>query len=268
MARKTKPVYLIIAGVLLFFVAVIFVFLLTQAYSANAINKSASIDQQEPKYHNQYKTSESIKLEPTEKTIVDDRTIDNVIKVKGLCADKKGNVYDKNHNTYTVTDKHIAVVFEGEVYKIPVNHIQKVNPTIEDTKSSSKQSTSSTSAQDATEVQRDSYEYNNSTGTSSQTNDTVIVSQSQNVVRESNSQPDASKNIKMNYKALSVKNGSLFSLVLTGADSSVTWQIEDEYIQIYQSSGNQCSFTTLKKGTTQVIAKYKNTSYSCTITIT
>lgn len=267
MARKTKPIYLFIAGVLLLLVVLIFAFLLVQAYNANAVVRSATSDE-EPMYNNQYKDDVIAYTEPSEEgPTVDNLAVDNVIRIKGLCADKNEKVFDADNNTYTVTDGYIAVVYEGEVYKISVKYIREVSPAKEKTKTSSKTSEPSETKSESTKNANSDSRQTNSGWVSSETTGSVSVSQAQNVTRQTNGDLTASDSVKMNYRALSVKANSLFSLVLTGADNSVSWQVEDSLVEIYQINGNQCSFTATKKGITQVVAQYKGESYYCTITI-
>ena len=83
MGQRTKPVFLIIAGVLLTIVALIFAFLLIQANGA--VNKNISDEATKIQVET---TSSTIKrTDPTEETVSETTTeisIDNVIRAKGL----------------------------------------------------------------------------------------------------------------------------------------------------------------------------------------
>ena len=94
MVRKTKPIYLLIAGLLLLLVAIIFVFLLFQACNTTSpVVEVSSSDQTKPKYHNEYHSTVD-SVSPTEEVTTNNTATDNVIHAKCLCADKSGNVYD------------------------------------------------------------------------------------------------------------------------------------------------------------------------------
>ena len=266
MARKTKPIYLFIAGVLLLLVALIFAFLLLQAYNANAVAHTATADE-EPKYNNQYIDAESTAVVATQPKSSSSQH-DYVINAKGLCADSKGRVYDSEGIEYSVLNNCVAVVYEGNVYKISVGYIQKVNPLKEKKKTSSKVAET---VADRIEESQKSNESSRSHIVEEPEEDVstgISISQSQNISRPSGNGAVAQSNVKMSYKALTVKKDSLFSLVLNGADASVSWQAGSEIIEIYQKNGNQCSFKAVETGTTQVVAVYKGESYYCSITIT
>ncbi len=265
MVRKTKPIYLLIAGLLLLLVAIIFVFLLFQACNTTSpIVEVSSSDQAKPKYHNEYHSTVD-SVSPTEKVAISDTATDNVIRAKGLCADKKGNVYDANGNKYKSTDGYIAIVYEGNIYKISAKYIREKNPTDKKEEAETKATTTPTEKEKNTTQQN--YPANNSsTNRNPQVSSGVSVSQNGNVSKETTAQP-ATENIKMSYSALTVNCDTVFSLTLVGAEGDVVWGFENTCVEVVRPYGNHCNFNACKKGTVRVVAVYKGNRYYCTVTI-
>lgn len=277
MTKKTKPVYLLIAGILLLAVAIIFVFLLTQAYNTNVNNYTSTVDEISIRYPNaQNLESTKDNASPTEKASDDSLTTETVIRAKGLCIDKSGNVYDSKNNKYTVTDGHIAIVYEGNVYKVSIKEIKKVNPKI---KKETSETTKKESENNSEDNQQNTIHRNeNNTNNNSQTNATPItnsqqqvigsvsVNQSQNVTTSQNKSP-TENNVKMSYKSFTIEKGAIFNLELINAGNSVLWNTDREFLELVQPIGNRCSFKSIKVGTTKITAKYLGDIYHCTITI-
>lgn len=263
MTNKTKPVYLIIAGILISFVAVIFVFLLIETRNTVEINASESATETQSKPRTSYKNRVDY-TEPTEETTVEttpQTSVDNVIRAKGLYRDKKDKVYDSDKNKYETTDGYVFVVYQGNLNKIPVEALEVVEPTEKPKKKKEKATETPKVQSENTSSQNNSYNYN-----IEDSNSSVSITQSSNVTRPT-SKPKKENTIKMNYSSLGVSKGDLFSIVLTGADSSVSWSADGTFIKIYQTNGNQCTFKAHKKGSASVIAQYKGNTYSCRITI-
>ncbi len=278
MKRKTKPIYLLIAGILLLVVAIIFVFLLTQAYNTNTNNNTATVEEVPIQHPNvQHYESTKDNASPTEE--VDDNNtvaVDNVIRAKGLCVDKNGNVYDSKNNKYTVVDSHIAIVYEGNLYKISVKHIKEVNPKIKKETTEEKKPKATEKVEEVKQNTSNRNEVNtNNSNTNSTSSDSsrphssgnISVNQSQNVTVEPNDNSTEQNSVKMNCISLTVNNGDTFNLKLLNAGNSVIWGANTEFIEPIQAIGNQCSFQALKDGTAQVKARYLGEIYYCTITI-
>ena len=251
MGQRTKPVFLIIAGVLLTIVALIFAFLLIQANGA--VNKNISDEATKIQVET---TSSTIKsTDPTEETVSETTTetsIDNVIRAKGLHRDKKNKVYDKAGNKYTTNDNSVAIVYLGTLYKVPVDSLE-----VKETKkkSKTKETTAPTSAPQRVD-------------TPTPNGGNVHVSQKENV--EKPKVEDAEKEeveVKMNYSLLVVKPESVFSLTLTGADGAVEWSYDESMFTLYQANGNQCTFIAKKRGIRNIFATHKGRDYLCVISV-
>ncbi len=290
MMNKTKPVYLIIAGILISFVVIIFAFLLIQTRNTVEINASESATETQSVPRTSYKNRIDY-TEPTEETILETTSqtaIDNVIRAKGLYRDKKNKVYDSDKNKYEVINGNVLVVYQGNLYKIPVETLDVIKPTEKSKKKKTKATEPTKVQSENTNSQNNSYHYNSGSGNSSaninQQNNAVKptskpkaesqlkkpATQKDNVVKptskpKAESQPDS--NVRMNYSSLGVKKGQMFSLALIGADNSVVWSVDGHFVKVVNRSGNHCTFTASNCGSVSVIARHNSNTYSCQINI-
>lgn len=264
MTNKTKPVYLIIAGFLISFVVIIFVFLLIQTRNTVEISVSESATETQSKPRTSYKNRIDY-TEPTEETVFEttsQTSVDNVIRAKGLYRDKKDKVYDSDKNKYEVIDGNVFIVYQGNLHKIPVEELEVVQPTEKPKKKKPK----------ATEPPKAQSENNSSQNNyySGSGNSSVSVNQSNNVVKPTSKpkpKPAPKNNVSMNYSSLTVPKGETFSLVLSGATGGVSWSADGYIVQILSNNGGHCVFTAKNCGSASVIANYKGNSYSCYVTI-
>lgn len=265
MTNKTKPVYLIIAGILISLVAVIFVFLLVETRNTVEISVSESATETQSKPRTSYKNRVDY-TEPTEETVYEttsQTSVDNVIRAKGLYRDKKDKVYDSDKNKYEVIDGNVFIVYQGNLHKIPVEELEVVQPT-EKSKKKKQKATEPPKAQSENTSSQNNY-YSGSSNSSGS------VSQSNNVVKPTSKPKNESKpknTVRMNYSSLSVKKGETFSLVLSGATSGVSWGADGYIVQILSQNGSHCAFTAQNRGSASVIATHNGNSYSCYVTIT
>lgn len=259
--RKTKTIYLIIGSTLLLLVLIVFIFLLVQAFNSKDIPSTATIDQTEPRYTNEYKVTEpetvTLSTEtPTENVLI----VDKIIKVKGLYVDKSGNVYDSDKNKYSKSDGYIAIVFEGEVYKISVKYIEKVN-----LKAKEEEKTKATQRSDKKEDKKQSVSQSNNSQSNS---GNVSVSQSPNVSSKPNQKPQTqNSNVRLSTTSLTVPLGTSFWLTLQNAGSDVNWSSDANALSFNGNVGNQANFTAIRKGATTIVAHHSGKSYCCTITV-
>lgn len=290
MTNKTKPIYLIIAGILISFAIIIFIFLLVQTRNTVELNASESAIETQSAPKTSYKNRVDY-TEPTEETSCEttsQTSIDNVIRAKGLYRDKKDNVYDSDKNEYEVIDGNVFIVYQGNLYKIPVESLKIIKATEKPKKKKVKATEPPKVENENNSSQHNSYEYG-----SGFSNSSVSVNQPNNVVKPT-SKPKSdnkSKNkvnksdkvvkatekpkveskpeitVRMSYSSLGVKNGQLFSLALAGADNSVSWSVDGHFVKIINRSGNHCTFKANNCGASSVIAQYNGNTYSCYITI-
>lgn len=265
--RKTKTIYLIIGCTLLLSVLIIFIFLLTQAFNTNASTSTTTATQTEPKYTNEYKihATDTI-LQSTQPPTETTSEINNIIHVKGLYVDKSENVYDADDNKYSKADGYIAIVYEGEVYKISVKQIKEVNPKIKETKEKTKATEYSDEKEE--QEQQSILQSNGSQTNQSQSSGNVNVSQKPNVTVKPNTEAQQqNKEIKLNCSTLTIPLGTTVMVHLKNADNGVvSWSFDNNALSCVQSEDNWASFESKRKGTTQLIAKHLGKSYYCTIT--
>lgn len=259
--RKTKTIYLIIGCTLLSLVLIIFSFLLVQAFDSKDISETVTIDQTEPRYTNEYKVTEPETITPsTEEPTANISIIDKIIKVKGLYVDKSGNVYDSDKNKYSKSDGYIAIVSEGEVYKISVKYIEMVN-----LKTKEEEKTKATERSDKKEDEKQSISQSNNSQSNS---GNVSVSQSPNVSSKPSQKPQTqNSNVRLSTTSLTVPQRTTFCLTLQNASSNVKWSADANALSFNGSVGNQASFTAIKKGSTSVVVNHSGKSYYCTITV-
>lgn len=273
MTKKTKPIYLLIAGVLLLVVAIIFVLLLIQAYQTTASNTTSTRDIAPITYPNTIKDYESTKdfVSSTESNTEDTyNNVANVIHAKGIYVDKSGNVFDSNKIKYSIKDGYIAVVYEGQVYKISTKTIKELNPQKDDATNERKEEEKKEEQHPSNRSENTSPNTQNSSSTSNnqpQTSDKINVNQSTNITVPHPQSNTSQNNVKINYKSMTVKKNTVFNLILINAGSDVLWVTDNKVIEPVQAIGNQCSFRAVRTGTIQIKASYLKNDYFCLVTV-
>ena len=112
--RRTKPIFLILAGICLVVMMVLLILLVVNLYNDSA-DYMRTTEAENDKYISA-DTNEAL-------------TTEDIVQLYGFYFDEQGKIFDKNGIQYVRYDDTIRVIHESIFYSVPIEDIKKQQST-------------------------------------------------------------------------------------------------------------------------------------------